>query len=201
MAYGQPKSTRSPDASAAAQFATTPGDRSTEYGQGGSTRASDVSAAALSAASTATAGREPVADEHKTPSNVGKILGAVGLGTAAGGAGTAASRARDDIPASSAGSHGQPTTTTGVDSYTAPTQSTPQSGLDYSGEAPRHHRKESIPTTASPAGVDSPAAINAPIGGRTARAEQGHEPHAGRDAGLAAAGVGAGAGTAALWPC
>ena len=142
----------------------------------------DASAAAQSATSAASTSQEPVGNESNRSGTVGKILGAAGLGTAAAGAG-AATR-----------SHDHPTTTTGVDSYITPTQSTPiQSGFASSEQAPRHHRKESIPTTAYPAGVDSPAAISAPVGGTTP--SQGHERdgHTGRNVGLGAAGLGAGA--------
>lgn len=146
---------------------------------------------------------------------LGKILGAVGLGGAATGAGVAASKAGDDRSHAVTDTPSQPTTTTGTDSYTAPT---------LSGHPTSHHRKESIPTTAYPAGVGSPSPIHSPVGGTrgapdetnrmtSSTAPSGTEAssytiggpgegeersHAGRNAGLATAGLGAGAGAAAL---
>jgi hypothetical protein len=139
----------------------------------------------------------------------------VGLGGAATGPGVAASKAGNDRSQAVVDTPEQPTTTTGTDSYTAPTQS---------GPPPSHHRKESIPTTAYPAGPGSPSPIQAPVGGtrgatdETQRGTSSITPsgagatsytiggpvesedrsHTGRNAGLAAAGVGAGAGAAAL---
>ncbi|KIW69870.1 hypothetical protein, variant 2 [Phialophora macrospora] len=161
-------------------------DRPATYSEIEQPKVPDANAAAQSATNAASVSKEPVSEEPRHISTVGKILGAVGLGTAAAGAGVASSRARDDIS--------QPTTTTGVDSYTAPTQSVPaQSGPAHSEPAQGHHRKESIPTTAYPAGLGSPAPINAPVGGTSATSEQESEGHTGRNVGLAAAGVGAAA--------
>ncbi|ETI27134.1 hypothetical protein G647_09816 [Cladophialophora carrionii CBS 160.54] len=161
-----------------------PPSRSATYGQTEDTKVPDANAAAQSATSAASVTREPGSDEPRHTSTVGKILGAVGLGTAAAGAGVASSRARDDVS--------QPTTTTGVDSYTAPTRSVPvSSDPELSEPAHRHQRKESIPTTAYPAGLESPAPINAPIGGTSASREPEYKDHTGRNAAFAAAGVGA----------
>lgn len=139
----------------------------------------------------------------------------MGLGGAATGAGLVASKSGDDRSQAVVDTPQQPTTTTGTDSYTAPTQS---------GPPPSHHRKESIPTTAYPAGPGSPSPIQAPVGGTKATpdetqrgtssispsgagatsytiggpVESEDRSHTGRNAGLAAAGVGAGAGAAAL---
>ncbi|KIW40651.1 hypothetical protein, variant 1 [Exophiala oligosperma] len=137
-----------------------------------------------------------VPDETATGSNqggtFGKILGAMGLGAAAGGATAAATRGREnEKPDAVSGTPDQPTTTTGVSSYTAPTESTPSTAAT---QPPTHYRKESIPTSAYPAGQDSPAPINPPVGGTAAAVnEREHKDHTGRNAGLAAAGVGAGA--------
>lgn len=151
---------------------------------------------------------------HQT-GTLGRILGAVGLGGAAAGTGIAASKAGEDKSQAVVDTPEQPTTTTGVGSYTAPTQS---------GPPPSHHRKESIPTTAYPAGPESPSPIHAPVGGTRAAPDDAErrtsagipsdggatsytvggstasedKSHIGRNAGLAAAGVGAGAGAAAL---
>ncbi|KAK5026782.1 hypothetical protein LTR13_009822 [Exophiala sideris] len=151
-------------------------------------------------------GSTTAAGETSNSGTFGKILGAVGLGGAAGGAGAAASRAgeRDQVHTQS-----QPTTTTGVDSYTAPTQSGTSAtsgqsasstgrdsygGRTQSGPSSSHYRKESIPTTAYPAGINSPSPINPPVGGTTEAVDDSdRHHHTGRDAGLAAAGIGAGA--------
>lgn len=150
----------------------------------------------------------PASTETQRSGTLGKILGAVGLGGAATGAGLAASKSGDDRSQAVVDTPSQPTTVTGTDSYTAPTQS---------GPPPSHHRKESIPTTAYPAGPGSPSPIHSPVGGtrgapdetsRTANVPSGtgatsytiggpsegqESSHTGRNAGLAAAGVGAGA--------
>ncbi|KAJ9605691.1 hypothetical protein H2200_009540 [Cladophialophora chaetospira] len=174
---------------------TLPSDQSASYNQGESGRVPDASAAAQSALGGSAASRQPDTDQHKQTSTVGGILGAAGLGTAAAGAGAATPRSRDDAAHPAVGRAEQPTTTTGVDSYTAPTQSTPtQSSSISSPSGPRHHRKESIPTTAYPAGVDSPSPISAPVGGTTATPGQERgDDHTGRNVGLGAAGLGAGA--------
>jgi hypothetical protein len=117
---------------------------------------------------------------------VGKVLGAVGLGSVAGAGAARATSGQDESAV--ADSADQPTSTTGISSQTVPQQSGPPTG---------HHRKESIPTTAYPAGPDSPRPVAPPVGGtqpQEPRREQ-EESHRGRDAtlGTAAAGVGAGA--------
>ncbi|OQU99263.1 hypothetical protein CLAIMM_04923 isoform 2 [Cladophialophora immunda] len=167
---------------------TSPAERSAVYSEVEKTKVPDAAAAAQYATRAAPGTQEPVSEEPKTSGTIGKILGAVGLGTAASGAVAATSRAEDDQPHVIADTPNQPTTTTGVDSYTAPSRS---------GPPPSHHRKESIPTTAYPAGVDSPAPINPPVGGTSAVADQDHKDHAGRNAGLAAGAAGVGAGAAA----
>ncbi len=172
---------------------TRPAGDSATYSPAEGSRVPEASVAAQSALGGSAASREPASDEPQQTSTMKKMLGAVGLGTAATGAGVAASRAHDGAAPSTSRVPDQPTTTTGVDSYTSPTQSGPaQSGSGYSGPAPSHHRKESIPTTAYPAGIDSPSPISAPVGGTSATPGQEHKDHTGRNAGLAAAGVGAG---------
>ncbi|KPI35379.1 uncharacterized protein AB675_11671 [Cyphellophora attinorum] len=106
---------------------------------------------------------------------VGKALAAVGLGGAAGAAaGAAADRDHKDSAIAD----------------TTPSSSIPQ---------PSHSRKESIPTTAYPGGVSSPAPINAPVGGtrEAARQDEPSDSHRGTaaaaGAGLGAAGLGAAA--------
>lgn len=134
---------------------------------------------------------EPRSTEPQKPGTLAKILGAVGLGAAAGGAGVAASRAGDDDQAHAlADTPNEATTTTGTDSYATPTRS---------GPPPSHHRKESIPTTAYPAGEHSPAPINSPVGGTSSLPQESEQKdHTGRNAGLVAAGIGAGAGVTAF---
>ncbi|KEF56605.1 uncharacterized protein A1O9_06794, partial [Exophiala aquamarina CBS 119918] len=127
----------------------------------------------------------PARTEPNQTGTFGRILGAVGLGGAAAGTGIAASKAAEDRSQAVIDTPEQPTTTTGVGSYTAPTQS---------GPSPSHHRKESIPTTAYPAGPGSPSPIHAPVGGTRGSTASEDKSHAGRNAGLAAAGLGAGAG-------
>ncbi|KAK5055247.1 hypothetical protein LTR84_012997 [Exophiala bonariae] len=163
----------------------------------------------LTGGSGATSQPASTTETHRS-GTLGKILGAVGLGGAATGAGVAASRSSHDRSHAVEDTPSQPTTVTGTDSYTAPTQS---------GPPPSHHRKESIPTTAYPAGPGSPSPIHSPVGGTrgapddTSRTSSSNVPygtgatsytiggptegqessHTGRNAGLAAAGVGAGA--------
>ncbi|EXJ87343.1 hypothetical protein A1O3_04302 [Capronia epimyces CBS 606.96] len=131
---------------------------------------------------------DEVPDQPQWSGTLGKILGAVGLGAVAGGAATSHSTTRQDEqsqPGTEAPA--QPVTTTGVDSYTAPTRSGPSSS---------HHRKESIPTTAYPQGESSPTPINAPVGGTSVADEElDVKGHGGRHTGLAAAGVGVGVGS------
>lgn len=164
-------------ASPAARYAT--------YSQAENTKVPEADV--IQSSTAASAGPAAASQQSGT---LGKILGTVGIGAAAGGAGVAASKlGQRDTQHAVADTPEQPTTTTGIDSYSAPTRS---------GPAPSHHRKESIPTTAYPAGVDSPAPINAPVGGTSSAADETErKDHSGRNAGLAAAGIGAGAGTAA----
>ena len=143
---------------------------------------------------TATTSSGEQADTQQSSGFVGKALAAVGLGSVAGAAGYAA------------GNQGS--------KESAIPDTTPSS----SAPVPSHSRKESIPTTAYPAGVDSPSPIHAPVGGTrpTESSTRGgpileeHDRHTGPDAtlgsrtedsrshdrGLATAGV-AGAGVAA----
>lgn len=106
--------------------------------------------------------------DAQASSFVGKALAAVGLGSAVG-AGTAVA------------SH---------DSRGSAVTDTPTSG---SLPPASHTRKESIPTTAYPAGVNSPAPINPPVGG-TREAATANEPfttqpdHTTRNTALAGAG-------------
>jgi hypothetical protein len=109
--------------------------------------------------------------ENQQPSSfVGKALAAVGLGGVAGvAAGTLAGKDDDS-------------------------SAVPDTTVADSTPAARHSRKESIPTTAYPAGVDSPRPINPPIGGTGQTSEasrQDSDHHYGRDTALGAAGVGA----------
>ncbi|EXJ66548.1 uncharacterized protein A1O5_10217 [Cladophialophora psammophila CBS 110553] len=170
---------------------TSPAERSAVYGQVEKTKVPDAATAAQFAARGAPGSQEqPSSEEPKRSGTIGKILGAVGLGTAASGAAAAPSRAEGDQPHAVVDTPDQPTTTTGLESYTAPRRS---------GPPPSHHRKESIPTTAYPAGVDSPAPINPPVGGTSVGAEPGQKDHVGRNAAVAAAGVGAGAAAAGVY--
>lgn len=120
--------------------------------------------------------------EQPQPSMVGKVLGAVGLGSLAGGA--VASQAGKGEESAVADTPEQPTTVTGTTAYTAPTESKP----------PAHYRKESIPTTAYPGGIDSPAPTAPPVGGTQQEEERSHT---GRDAAIGGVAGGAAAGTAA----
>ena len=213
--------------------ATSPADRSTELGRAENTNVPE------SGVATGTTGTEST----QKPGMMGKMLGAVGLGSMAGGAAASETRSGDDsapsaltgvdhvhsgtnldehvygsrreetdiakegrgtdpiAQAARGGQSGQtgyndsaiadtpeqPTTTTGVSSYTAPTESTPQ-----------HYRKESIPTTAYPGGDRSPSATAPPVGGTQGSAyEQPRESHTGRDAALGGVAAGGVAGTAA----
>ncbi|ETN46840.1 uncharacterized protein HMPREF1541_01029 [Cyphellophora europaea CBS 101466] len=106
---------------------------------------------------------------------MGKALAAVGLGGAAGAAGYGVASRHDKDSA--------------VADSTLSTDSTPQ---------PTHGRKESIPTTAYPGGLESPRAINPPVGGTAQGTEAPaaeRESHTGRNTALGAAAV-AGAGAA-----
>ncbi|OAP64101.1 hypothetical protein AYL99_00073 [Fonsecaea erecta] len=187
-----PKDTTAHDATTIAPphltSTTSPAERSAVYSEAEKTKVPDAAAAAQYATRAAPGTQDPVSEEPRRSGTIGKILGAVGLGTAAGGAVAATSRAEENQPHAIADTHDQPTTTTGVDSYTSPSRS---------GAPPSHHRKESIPTTAYPAGVDSPAPINAPVGGTSYLTDQDEKDHAGRNAGLAAGAAGVGAGAAA----
>ncbi|OAL35365.1 hypothetical protein AYO20_05416 [Fonsecaea nubica] len=167
---------------------TSPAERSAVYGEAEKTKVPDAAAAAQFATRAAPGTQEPVSEEPRSSGTIGKILGAVGLGTAASGAMAATSRAEEDQQHAVADTPNQPTTTTGVDSYTSPS---------HSGHPSSHHRKESIPTTAYPAGVDSPAPISPPIGGTSATSDQEEKDHAARNTGLAAGAAGVGAGVAA----
>ena len=151
-----------------------PGDRSTEYGRAEQSKSME--------AVDATEGKK------SQSGMMGKVLGAVGLGSL-GGAGAAAATSSGDRDAAVADMPDQPTTTTGVSSSTAPEQS---------GPPPSHHRKESIPTTAYPAGPESPRPVAPPVGG-TAPQERAEttgtqDDHRSRDTALGAGAAGLGAG-------
>ncbi|KIW88316.1 uncharacterized protein Z519_10883 [Cladophialophora bantiana CBS 173.52] len=169
---------------------TSPAERLAVYGQVERTKVPDAATAAQFATRGTPGSPESSSEEPKRSGTIGKILGAVGLGTAASGAAAAASRAEGDQPHAVVDTPDQPTTTTGLESYTAPSRS---------GLPPSHQRKESIPTTAYPAGVDSPAPINPPVGGTSVDAERNQRDHVGRNAGLAAAGLGAGTAAAGVY--
>ena len=105
-----------------------------------------------------------------------KAMAAVGLGGAAGGANVGASH---DHPSTTSSGYAdmpsQPTTTTGVSSYTSPTRE---------GGPPKHYRRESIPTSAYPSGtLDGPGrAVSPPVGGSSAEAQySGREQQYNRD--------------------
>lgn len=164
---------------------SSPADRSADYGAAGKAKGLDEAAYGQ------TSSTDPAATGSKQSGTFGKILGAMGLGAAAGGATAAATRGGNEKPSVVSGNPEQPTTTTGVSSYTTPTESTPSTATS---QPPAHYRKESIPTSAYPAGQDSPAPINPPVGGTTAAtSEPEHKDHTGPNAGFATAGVGAGA--------
>ena len=155
---------------------TNPADRSSDLSRPDNTRVPEPGVAASRTG----------ADSTQKPGMMGKMLGAVGLGSLAGGA--AASQARSGDDSAVTDTPEQPTTTTGISSYNAPTESTP----------PQHYRKESIPTTAYPGGDRSPSAIAPPVGGTQAPAsEQPRESHTGRDAAIGGIATGGVAGTAA----
>ena len=142
------------------------------------------------AAATAMSPQE-TASEPQQSSMIGKVLGAVGLGSLAGAGAVAATKSKDD---SAVDSSEGPVTTTGTESHRSPSQS---------GPPPSHHRKESIPTTAYPAGPGSVKAIAPPVGGtgpvteepgtRTEQAGTRTEDNSplGRDAAVGAGVVGA----------
>ncbi|KAK5449375.1 hypothetical protein LTS15_008919 [Exophiala xenobiotica] len=167
-----------------------PADRTGDYSYSaaeGSRAPYETGPSQSSTTNTSTATEEP-----KHSGTFGKILGGLGLGAAAGGATGAATREREsDKPGVVSETRDQPTTTTGLSSYNAPTRSEPTTGSEQS---PSHHRKESIPTTAYPAGQQSPAPISSPVGGTTAAADEAErKDHNGRNIGMAGAGLGAGA--------
>ncbi|KIW19050.1 hypothetical protein PV08_03340 [Exophiala spinifera] len=162
---------------------SSPADRFAGYGATEEVKVPDE------AAHNQTSSSDPAATGSSQAGAFGKILGAMGLGAAAGGA-TAAGR-EDAKPDIVAGTPEQPTTTTGLTSYTAPTESGPSA---ENSQPPSYPRKESIPTSAYPAGKDSPAPINPPVGGTAAAAsEPEHTYYTGRNEGFAVAGIGAGA--------
>ncbi|KIV96078.1 hypothetical protein PV10_03658 [Exophiala mesophila] len=128
----------------------------------------------------------PALPPSQTSSALGKIMGAVGLGGAATAAGVAAARSKDaGVSAASTAADDQPTTTTGTDSYTAPTRTSPPLA---------EHRKESIPTTAYPAGTESPAPVTAPVGGTRDAIDAQNDSNSSRGTTLTAVGLGAAAG-------
>lgn len=131
----------------------------------------------------------PALPPSQTSGALGRILGAVGLGGATAAAGVAATRSNDGGATSApTAAVEQPTITTGTDSYTAPTRS---------GPPPAHHRKESIPTTAYPAGPESAAPVSSPVGGtRDDTVDAQNDGGFGRGATLAGVGLGAAAGAA-----
>ncbi|KAK5325816.1 hypothetical protein LTR93_004037 [Exophiala xenobiotica] len=167
-----------------------PADRTGDYSYStaeGSRAPYETGPSQSSTTNTSTATEEP-----KHSGTFGKILGGLGLGAAAGGATGAATREREsDKPGVVSEARDQPTTTTGLSSYNMPTRSEPTT---RSEQSPSHHRRESIPTTAYPAGQQSPAPISSPVGGTTAAADEAErKDHTGRNVGMAGAGLGAGA--------
>jgi hypothetical protein len=106
-------------------------------------------------------------DSTQKKTMVGTVLGALGLG---GGAAAAKHEADKESTVNST-----PSTTTGIGSYSSPSQS---------GPPPSHHRKESIPTTAYPSGnLESVK----PIAGPTGQAPtQGSPENYGRNAAIGA---------------
>ncbi|EXJ83435.1 hypothetical protein A1O1_07058 [Capronia coronata CBS 617.96] len=134
-----------------------PADRDAEYGEAEKTKIPGQAATAPATVGTATTSPDDGSSQTEEPSTFGKILGAVGLGSVAAGVSAALSGSGEEEKPKTLTDHPeQPTTTTGVDSYTAPTKS---------GPSPPFHRKESIPTTAYPQGESSPAPISPPVGG------------------------------------
>ena len=113
---------------------------STTAGSSGVDNAGNTSSYAPTSGTTGTTGTtSPGSDDTNKPTMGQKVMGALGLGGAAGGIATKEHRDRGNSA---------PSTTTGTSSYTSPAQT-----------GPTHHRKESIPTTAYPAGsLDSPSA-------------------------------------------
>ena len=163
-----------------------PASRSAEYGQSTTTKGFD---AATTSPTTGTTSSQPGAasttSTHPQTGNenqgmMSKVLGAVGLG----GAGAAA--------ASALGYGGKTETQDELRDTSAiagqPGQTSNQTG------PPKHYRRESIPTTAYPAGPGSPPAVAPPVGGAHVPASQAHsqDTHSGRDAALGA-GLGGGA--------
>ncbi|KIX08051.1 uncharacterized protein Z518_02706 [Rhinocladiella mackenziei CBS 650.93] len=169
-----------------------PADRPAENSRAEKPKVSDVNIS--NQTPTATPDTTTARDSAEPPKSgvMAWILEAMGLGAVAGSAGIVASQAsEDDKTQAMADTPEPPTTTTGIDSYTVPTRS---------GPPPPHHKKKSIPTTAYPAGLNSPAPVNAPRGGTSAAQEETEfKDHIARNPGLATAGVGAGpAGVYAL---
>ena len=135
---------------------------------------------------TSVSSETPALPPSQTSGALGKIMGAVGLGGAATAAGVAAARSTDaEVRAASSAAVDQPTTTTGTDSYTAPTRTGPPLA---------EHRKESIPTTAYPAGTESPAPVTAPVRGTRDAIDAQNDSNSSRGTTLAAVGLGASAG-------
>ena len=159
--HDEPKST-STTSPATLTSTIDPTERSPTYGSGNQSQSLD------SPTGTTTTTSE---DSTQKKSMVGTVLGALGLG---GGAAAAKHEHDKDSAVDST-----PSTTTGVGSYRSPSQS---------GPPPAHHRKESIPTTAYPAGnLDSVRPIAGPTG--QASSDQNY----GRDAALVGGVAGAGA--------
>ena len=113
---------------------------STTAGSSGLDNTGNTSSYAPASGTTGTTGTTSSGyDDTNKPSVGQKVMGALGLGGAAGGMAAKEHHDRDSTV---------PSTTTGTGSYTSPTQT-----------GPTHHRKESIPTTAYPAGsLNSPSA-------------------------------------------
>jgi hypothetical protein len=151
---------------------TDPTERSPAYGSANESRGLEsATPATISTAATTSTPATTTADEPTQKKGmVGTVLGALGLG---GGAAAAKHEHDKDSALDST-----PSTTTGVDSYRTPSQSGPPLS---------HHRKESIPTTAYPAGNLESVRPSAGPTGKTPTSDS----HLGRDAAIGAGGLGA----------
>lgn len=153
-----------------------PSNRSPEYSESVGNKGLDSTATT----NTTATGTSPRPGQEQDESMVNKVLDAVGLTGAVGAASAALGLSKKDETMD------EPRDTSPI--ATHPGQVSQEAG------PPQHYRRESIPTTAYPAGLNSPRAVAPPVGGTQPLSHHTEQPsHLGRDAGLAA-GTGALAG-------